>query len=83
MYGFPLGSLGSSDLPTNWIDSLGVNVCAWCSMIDWSLLQGVFLPHAQSFKDRHWIYLNLGQDNALTEDTLGRLGAAVASTVVS
>lgn len=47
---------------------LGVNVCAWSSLMDWRPFRDELLPYPQCSFDRPWIYCDLDQDKAFTED---------------
>lgn len=42
--------------------------CVWCPVMDWSLIQSVFLPYTQCSWDRLRIHLDHDQDKVLTED---------------
>lgn len=45
-----------------------VNVCAWYTMMDWHLIQGVFLPETKCSWDRLHIHYELYQNNAGTKN---------------
>lgn len=44
-----------------------VNMCAWCSVMDWLFIQSLFPPVTQRSWDRHWISCNPDQDKGFIE----------------
>lgn len=55
-------SLGYTKMPLERNEC--VNVCAWCPVTDWCLIEGVLLPHPQRSRDK----LQIHQDKPVPED---------------
>lgn len=47
---------------------MSVHMCAWCPVMDWHPIKGVFQLHVQCCQDGLQIHYNPDQDNMLTED---------------
>lgn len=57
--------LGYTKLPLGWYE--GMRVCPRCPVMDWCLIESVFLPHAECSRGRIRIHHIRDQDKAATE----------------